>query len=333
MAPSDSVGLRSVPAVRAALRRLDDAVFRRESFFCGWVGFDRLSPVADSLRLSAGGACPSRAASDALCRSAMRLRGFHLPMPRPTLPKEYRACRVSQSRSTACRLKLAISRLRTPSIGLIPTEAGMSAGHKLICQRPHSARTLATRSSFPPVTVMGRRVALVYRVPFSPKRARPTPHKMLLTNLCNRLVVNEHPWDPPTRERPTCIGLTSPVIAALCPARPCWGLNSETPERRRVALWAPPESSGPEASSTSRDVAIGTAHASRDRSLPVTRRPPPFCFGRRQPTRWRSLPLREPDSEVTDTPCRSTRHAPAFAHAVVWSQGPLHEWRTTATAS
>jgi hypothetical protein len=113
--------------------------------------------------------------------------------------------------------------------------AGMSAGHKRDCKRPHSASTLAARSSFPPVTVMGRRVALVCRVPNSPKRARPTPHKMLLTNLCNRLVVNEHPWDPPTRERPTLAGLTAPSIAAPCPARPCWGRNSEAPGRRRVA--------------------------------------------------------------------------------------------------
>jgi hypothetical protein len=121
--------------------------------------------VANSLRLSAGGACPSRAASDALCRSAMRLRGFHLSMPRAALPREYRTCRVSQSRSTARRLRLTISRLRTPLIGSIPTEAGMSVGHELICLRPHSASTLAARSSFPPVTVMGRRTVLVCRVP------------------------------------------------------------------------------------------------------------------------------------------------------------------------
>lgn len=191
--------------------------------------------VANSLRLSAGGACPSRAASDALCRSAMRLRGFHLPMPRPTLPKEYRACRVSQSRSIARRLRLTTSRPRTPSIGSIPTEAGMSAGHKRNCERPHSASTLATRSSFPPVTVMGRRIVLVYRVPYPPKRVGPTPHKIPLTNLCNRLVVNEHPWDPLIHERLALTSLTAPSIAALCPARPCWGRNSEAPGRRRVA--------------------------------------------------------------------------------------------------
>lgn len=114
-------------------------------------------------------------------------------------------------------------------------KVGMSAGHKRNCERPHSASTLATRSSFPPVTVMGRRVALVYRVLFSPKRAEPTPHKMPLTNLCNRLVVNEHPWDPLIHERLTLTSLTAPSIAALCPARPCWGRNSETPGRRRVA--------------------------------------------------------------------------------------------------
>jgi len=156
-------------------------------------------------------------------------------MPRPTLPREYRACRASQSRSIARRLRLTISRPRTPLIGSIPTEAGMSAGHKRNCERPHSASTLATRSSFPPVTVMGRRIVLVCRVPYSPKRAGPTPHKIPLTNLCNRLVVNEHPWDPLIRERLALTSLTALSIAALYPARPCWGRNSETPGRRRVA--------------------------------------------------------------------------------------------------
>lgn len=112
----------------------------------------------------------------------------------------------------------------------------MSVGHqRLICKRPHSASTLATRSSFPPVTVMGRRIVLVYRVLCSPKRARPTPHKIPLTNLCNRLVVNEHPWDPFTHGRLALTSLTAPSITALCPARPCWGRNSEAPGWRRVA--------------------------------------------------------------------------------------------------
>jgi hypothetical protein len=197
---------------------------------------------------------------------------------------------------------------------------GMAASHQLICKRPHSASTLTARSSFPPVTVMGRRFVLVRRVFTSPKRGGPTSHKMPFTNLCNRLVVNEHPWDPPTHERPTLAGLAAPSIAALCPARPCWGRNSETPGRRRVAR------RHPRPRVTWRLVPRTPAVTD---SLPVTRRPPPFCFGRRQLTRWRCLPLREPDSEVTGTSCRSTRHTGALAPMVGRSQEPLHRWRTT----
>jgi hypothetical protein len=41
---------------------------------------------------------------------------------------------------------------------------------------------------------------------------------MPLTNLCNRLVVNEHPLDPPILERLAFTSLTAPSLAAL--ARP-----------------------------------------------------------------------------------------------------------------
>jgi hypothetical protein len=51
----------------------------------------------------------------------------------------------------------------------------------------------------------------------------PTSHKMPFTNLCNRLVVNEHPWDPPIHERPTFAGLSAPSIAALLPSTPVLG--------------------------------------------------------------------------------------------------------------
>jgi hypothetical protein len=37
---------------------------------------------------------------------------------------------------------------------------GMAASHQRICKRPRSTSTLAARSSFPPVTVMGRRLEL-----------------------------------------------------------------------------------------------------------------------------------------------------------------------------
>lgn len=103
---------------------------------------------------------------------------------------------------------------------------------------------------------MGCRLALVRRVHGSPKRIVPTSHKMPLANLCNRLVVNEHPWDPPIRERPTLAGLTSPSIAALAPSTPV--LGSEQRSSRATP-------SGPKASSTSRDAAVGTARASCDR--------------------------------------------------------------------
>jgi hypothetical protein len=149
-----------------------------------------------------------------------------------------------------------------------------------------------------------------------PKRAQPTPHKMPLTNLCNRLVVNEHPWDPLIHERLARTSLTAPSIAAPCPARPCWGRNNETPGRRRVAR------RHPRPRVTRRWVPCAPAVTER---CPSPRRPPPFSFGRRQLTRWRFLPLREPDSEVTDTSCRSTRHVRALALTVVRSQGPLHD--------
>jgi hypothetical protein len=79
-----------------------------------------LSLPANSLRLRAGGAWPVHSASDALCRSR------DAPPRLPPLgfaalhSSERRACRTSQSRSTARRLKPTISRLRTPSIGSIP---------------------------------------------------------------------------------------------------------------------------------------------------------------------------------------------------------------------
>jgi hypothetical protein len=41
---------------------------------------------------------------------------------------------------------------------------------------------------------------------------------MPLTNLCNRLVVNEHPLDPTILERLAFTSLTAPSLAAL--ARP-----------------------------------------------------------------------------------------------------------------
>jgi hypothetical protein len=68
VASSDSVGFGRMPAVRAAQHRHNDAVFRRESFLCVWSVVTRLSPVTNSLRLSAGGACPSTADSDIPCR-------------------------------------------------------------------------------------------------------------------------------------------------------------------------------------------------------------------------------------------------------------------------
>lgn len=39
--------------------------------------------------------------------------------------------------------------------------------------------------------------------------------KMLLTNLCNRLVVNEHPLDPTILERLALTSLIAPSIAAV----------------------------------------------------------------------------------------------------------------------
>lgn len=38
---------------------------------------------------------------------------------------------------------------------------------------------------------------------------------MPLTNLCNRLVVNEHPLDPTILERLALTSLTAPLLAAV----------------------------------------------------------------------------------------------------------------------
>jgi hypothetical protein len=58
---------------------------------------------------------------------------------------------------------------------------------------------------------------------------------MPLTNLCNRLVVNEHPLDPTTLERLALTSLISPSLAAVSPARSYWIEGSEVWGRRRIA--------------------------------------------------------------------------------------------------
>jgi len=166
MASSDSVGSGRMPAIRVAQHHLIDAVFRRESFLCVRLVVTRLSPITDSLRLSAGGACPSTADSDIPCRP-------HGAAPRlPPLgstrspPKRRSLFRTRQDRFTARRLELTISRPRMPSIGSIPTLSGKESlrVEKLNPLLVAGAPLPSTRS-FPPVKVMGRRRRLAPAVP------------------------------------------------------------------------------------------------------------------------------------------------------------------------
>jgi hypothetical protein len=58
---------------------------------------------------------------------------------------------------------------------------------------------------------------------------------MPLSNLCNRLVVNEHPLDPTLLERLVCANLTTPSIAALARHARARGRDTENLGRRRIA--------------------------------------------------------------------------------------------------
>jgi hypothetical protein len=49
----------------------------------------------------------------------------------------------------------------------------------------------------------------------------PTMTGCLSPDLCNQLVVNEHPWCPPTHEREALTSLTSPQVPSLSPTRKC----------------------------------------------------------------------------------------------------------------
>lgn len=167
MASSDSVGFGWMLAIRVAQHHLNDAVFRRESFLCVRLVVTRLSPVTNSLRPSAGGACPSTADSDIPCRPC----GANPRLPPPgsarSPPKRRPLFRTRQDRFTACRLELTTSRSRMPSIGLIPTLSGWESlrVEKLNPRLVAGAPLPSTFHSFPPVKVMGRRRRLAPAVP------------------------------------------------------------------------------------------------------------------------------------------------------------------------
>jgi hypothetical protein len=166
MASSDSVGFGWMLAIRVAQHHLNDAVFRRESFLCVRLVVTRLSPVTNSLRPSAGGACPSTADSDIPCRShgaAPRLP----PLGSTQSPRERRPLfRTRQDRFTARRLELTTSRPRMPSIGLIPTLSGWeSLRVEKFNPLLAAGAPLPPARRFPPVKVMGRRLGLAPAVP------------------------------------------------------------------------------------------------------------------------------------------------------------------------
>jgi hypothetical protein len=137
----------------------------------------------------------------------------------------------------------------------------------------------------------------------------PDEDRIPLPNLCNRLVVNEHPWCPTTPEREALTPLTSPSAPSPSPTRMC--------RRRTASSGSAPNS--PKASPTPSGAAIGVACASRGSSPEhpeghpfrphlawgFSQGPPPLSLERRQPARRRCLPLRRPDDEATDASCRA----------------------------
>jgi hypothetical protein len=166
MASSDSVGFGWMPAIRAAQHHLNDAVFRRESFVCVRLVVTRLSPVTNSLRLSAGGACPSTADSDIPCRSCGAAPRLPPPGSARSPPKRRPLFRTRQDRFTARRLELTTSRSRMPSIGLIPTLSGWeSLRVEKFNPRLVTGAPVLPAYRFPPVKVMGRRRRLDPAVP------------------------------------------------------------------------------------------------------------------------------------------------------------------------
>jgi hypothetical protein len=187
-----------------------------------------LSLPANSLRRWAGGACPLHSTSDALCRSRDALPRLP-PLRGAALHSSERlACRANQSRSTASRLKPTISRPRTPSIGSIPAfRLGRLWIINLNCRRPHSASTLAARSWLPACHGDGTPGSCSSDACPLAEALGPEADKMPLTNLCNRLVVNEHPLDPTILERLALTSLTAPSLAAVArPARAGVGTES-----------------------------------------------------------------------------------------------------------
>jgi hypothetical protein len=218
-----------MPAVRAAQHHHNDAVFRRESFLCRVVGCDiRLSSVTNSPRLSAGGACPSTADSDIPCR-------VHGSPPR--LPPLGCAAAPLLERRVLPRLPGPIHRAPVRAHDFTaqdvfdwcdpdPLGPGVVTSRKVNPRFRNWNTRAAHAYSFPPVKVMGRRRRLASAVPPGPCVLRrqpedPTKTGCLSPGRCNQLVVNEHPWCPPTPEREALTSLTSPRAPSLSPTRMC----------------------------------------------------------------------------------------------------------------
>jgi len=241
MASSDSVGFGWMPAIRVAQHHLNDAVFRRESFLCVRLVVTRLSPVTNSLRLSAGGACPSTADSDIPCRSpgaAPRLP----PLDAARSPPKRRPLFLArQDRFTARRLELTTSRSRMSSIGSIPTLSGWeSLRVEKFNPRLAAGAPLPSACSFPPVKVMGRRRRLAPAVPpgqwrlATPqprtRRGQDTSHQISATDFLSTSTPGAHllssaglsPRWPPLR---------NPAFAQHA----CAELRPRPPDRRRMA--------------------------------------------------------------------------------------------------
>lgn len=184
--------------------------------------------------------------------------------------------------------------------------------------------------------------------PFPPDHAScdaqpedPTRTGCLSPDLCNQLVVNEHPWCPPTHEREALTSLTSPQAPSLSPTPESAEVGLRPTVQRQIARRHLQPRVTPR---------FGVACASRGAFCPCASQkalgharphlaclawqgPPPFLGWRRQPVRRCSLPLHRPDDEATDASCRAPPSgARLLGELGEENQGPFPRQHTNATA-
>lgn len=146
---------------------------------------------------------------------------------------------------------------------------------------------------------MGSLATLPPFVPATPKRLEPAEGKMILADICNRLIVTST-----RRIHQFSIAGLAPFRRLLLP--PSLHQHACADVRMKASTTAP--SSRRTASSTSSDAAVGAAYASCDQLPPDRPRVTPDTA----PYTLRFSPAHRLGGVVTDAPCHPSRSAPAL---------------------